>query len=103
MRMGNIWSPHGQAEQRAIDVSRPDDSWTRGPRATEPRPWRGRERSIGRYWAAVTVLDRRGTWSDKQAYDETARGLTQRFEANFREYEPFVGSEIKEVAIRAAA
>ena len=30
-------------------------------------------------------------------------GLTQRFEANFREYEPFVGSEIKEVAIRPAA
>ena len=49
------------------------------------------------------VLDPRGTWSDKKAYDETARGLTQRFEANFREYEPFVGSEIKEVAIRAAA
>src|SRR5204862_5114996 len=34
------------------------------------------------------VLDPRGTWSDKQAYDETARGLTRRFEANFREYEP---------------
>ena len=33
----------------------------------------------------------------------TARGLTHRFEANFREYEPFVGSEVKEVAIRAAA
>jgi phosphoenolpyruvate carboxykinase (ATP) len=49
------------------------------------------------------VLDRAAPWSDKQAYDETARGLTQRFEANFREYEPFVGSEIKEVAIRAAA
>jgi phosphoenolpyruvate carboxykinase (ATP) len=49
------------------------------------------------------VLDPRGTWSDKRAYDETARGLTQRFEANFREYEPFVGSEIKEVAIRPAA
>jgi phosphoenolpyruvate carboxykinase (ATP) len=49
------------------------------------------------------VLDPRGTWSDKKAYDETARGLTQRFEANFRAYEPFVGSEIKEVAIRPAA
>src|SRR5271156_2683602 len=49
------------------------------------------------------VLDPRGTWSDKEAYDETARGLTQRFEANFREYEPFVGSEIKQVAIRATA
>jgi phosphoenolpyruvate carboxykinase (ATP) len=49
------------------------------------------------------MLDPRGTWSDKKAYDETARGLTHRFEANFREYEPFVGSEIKEAAIRAAA
>ena len=49
------------------------------------------------------MLDPRGTWSDKQAYDETARGLTRRFEENFREYEPFVGSEVKEVAIRAAA
>jgi len=49
------------------------------------------------------VLDPRGTWSDKKAYDETARGLTHRFEANFREYEPFVGTEVKEVAIRAAA
>jgi len=49
------------------------------------------------------VLDPRGTWSDKKAYDEIARGLTHRFEANFREYEPFVGSEIKEAAIRAAA
>ena len=49
------------------------------------------------------VLDPRGTWSDKKAYDETARGLTHRFEANFREYEPFVGNEVKEVAIRAAA
>jgi phosphoenolpyruvate carboxykinase (ATP) len=49
------------------------------------------------------MLDPRGTWSDKKAYDETAHELTRRFEANFREYEPFVGSEIKEVAIRAAA
>ena len=51
----------------------------------------------------IEVLDPRGTWSDKRAYDETARGLTHRFEANFREYEPFVGSEVKKVAIRAAA
>jgi len=49
------------------------------------------------------VLDPRGTWSDKGAYDETARALTRRFEANFREYEPFVGNEVKEAAIRAAA
>ncbi len=49
------------------------------------------------------VLDPRGTWSDKRAYDDTARELTHRFEENFREFEPFVGSEVKEVAVRAAA
>jgi phosphoenolpyruvate carboxykinase (ATP) len=49
------------------------------------------------------VLDPRGTWSDKQAYDETARQLTRRFAANFAEFEPFVGSEVKEAAIRPAA
>jgi phosphoenolpyruvate carboxykinase (ATP) len=49
------------------------------------------------------VLDPRQTWSNKKAYDETARDLTRRFERNFTEFEPFVGSEIKEAAIRAAA
>jgi phosphoenolpyruvate carboxykinase (ATP) len=34
------------------------------------------------------VLDPRGTWTDKKAYDETARELTRRFAANFTEYEP---------------
>ncbi len=48
------------------------------------------------------VLDPRGTWSDKAAYDETARELTRRFEANFKEFEPFVDDEVKEVAVRAA-
>ena len=49
------------------------------------------------------VLDPRGTWSDKHAYDEIARNLRGRFEANFAEFEPFVGSEVKRAAIRAAA
>jgi phosphoenolpyruvate carboxykinase (ATP) len=49
------------------------------------------------------VLDPRGTWSDKTTYDETARELTRRFAANFAQFEPFVGREIKEVAVRAAA
>ena len=48
------------------------------------------------------VLDPRGTWSDKKAYDETARERTRRFAANFAEFEPFVGPEVKEVAIRPA-
>ena len=48
------------------------------------------------------VLDPRSTWSDKDAYDDTARELTRRFEANFKEFEPFVGDEVKEVAVRGA-
>ena len=48
------------------------------------------------------VLDPRGTWSDKDAYDDTARELTHRFEANFKEFEPFVGDEVKEIAVRGA-
>ncbi len=49
------------------------------------------------------VLDPRGTWSDKKAYDETARHLTHRFAANFAEFEPLVTDEVKAVAVRAAA
>ena len=51
----------------------------------------------------ANVLDPRGTWSDKRAYDEIARSLRGNFEHNFREFEPFVGSEVKRAAIRAAA
>ncbi len=49
------------------------------------------------------VLDPRATWANKKAYDETVRGLTRDFERNFAGYEPHVGSEVKKVAIRAAA
>jgi len=49
------------------------------------------------------ILDPRGTWSDKRTYDETARELTRRFEANFAAFEPYVGDEVKDVAIRPAA
>jgi phosphoenolpyruvate carboxykinase (ATP) len=49
------------------------------------------------------VLDPRGTWPDKRAYDEVARSLRGRFEHNFTAFEPFVGSEVKRAAIRAAA
>ena len=50
-----------------------------------------------------SVLDPRRTWSDQRGYDETARGLRGRFEHNFKEFEPYVGSEVKRAAIRAAA
>jgi phosphoenolpyruvate carboxykinase (ATP) len=49
------------------------------------------------------VLDPRGTWPDTHAYDEVARSLRGRFEDNFGKYEPFVDSEVKRAAIRAAA
>jgi phosphoenolpyruvate carboxykinase (ATP) len=49
------------------------------------------------------VLDPRRTWSNRRAYDETARDLTRRFAANFDQFEPFVGDEVKDVAIHAAA
>jgi phosphoenolpyruvate carboxykinase (ATP) len=49
------------------------------------------------------VLDPRRTWSNKRAYDETARELTHRFERNFDPFEPFVGSAVRDVAIRSAA
>jgi phosphoenolpyruvate carboxykinase (ATP) len=51
----------------------------------------------------ANVLDPRASWANKKAYDETARDLTRRFEHNFTEFEPFVGSNIKDAAIRAAA
>ncbi len=49
------------------------------------------------------VLDPRNTWGDKQAYDLTVRDLTQRFEANFKQFEPYVGEAVREAGIRAAA
>jgi phosphoenolpyruvate carboxykinase (ATP) len=51
----------------------------------------------------ANVLDPRGTWPDKRAYDEVARGLRGRFEHNFTEFEPFVDNDVKRAAIRAAA
>jgi phosphoenolpyruvate carboxykinase (ATP) len=49
------------------------------------------------------VLNARNTWSDKAAYDETAREVAKRFEKNFQQFEPYVGNDIKEAAVRAAA
>jgi phosphoenolpyruvate carboxykinase (ATP) len=49
------------------------------------------------------VLNARDTWSDKGAYDDTARELTKRFEANFKKFEPYVGTDVKAAAIHAAA
>jgi phosphoenolpyruvate carboxykinase (ATP) len=49
------------------------------------------------------VLMARNTWSDKGAYDQTARDLTKRFETNFKKFEDYVGPEVKKAAIYAVA
>jgi phosphoenolpyruvate carboxykinase (ATP) len=49
------------------------------------------------------VLNARSTWSDKSAYDETARELTKRFEQNFKKFEPYVGNDVRAAGIHAAA
>ncbi len=49
------------------------------------------------------VLDPKSTWGDKLAYDRTARDLTQRFEANFKQFESYVADDVKAAGIYAAA
>src|SRR5689334_2330267 len=51
----------------------------------------------------ANVLNPRNTWSDKGAYDETARELTKRFESNFKKFETYVGNDVKAAGIHAAA
>ncbi len=49
------------------------------------------------------VLDPRNGWSDKAAYERTARDLIAAFERNFAGFESAVGADVKAAAIRAAA
>jgi phosphoenolpyruvate carboxykinase (ATP) len=49
------------------------------------------------------VLDPRNTWSDKPAYDDTAREVAKRFESNLVQFEAHVSAKVKKIAIRAAA
>jgi len=49
------------------------------------------------------VLLPRKTWRDPGAYDEAARDVARRFDANFRQFEPFVDERVKAAAIRPAA
>ncbi len=51
----------------------------------------------------VEVLTPRNTWSDKGAYDDAARGLAARFQANFQQFESAVDDKVKAAAIRPAA
>ena len=49
------------------------------------------------------VLNPKSTWSDKKAYDKTARDVARMFEENFKEFEPQVDASVKEAAIHGAA
>jgi len=49
------------------------------------------------------VLQPKNTWKDKKAYDLTAHDLTQRFEANFKQFESYVDDGVKAAGIHAAA
>ncbi|MGQ9689605.1 MAG: phosphoenolpyruvate carboxykinase (ATP) [Desulfobaccales bacterium] len=47
-------------------------------------------------WVPPEVLRPRDTWSDKEAYDRTARELIAKFAANFEEYAPLVEPAVRE-------
>ena len=47
------------------------------------------------------VFTPRDTWTDKQAYDTTARDLVGRFQANFEKYAEYVDETVVAAAPRA--
>ena len=49
------------------------------------------------------VLNPKNTWADGTAYDEMAREVAKRFEANFKQFEGHVGAEVTAAGIHAAA
>ena len=49
------------------------------------------------------VLNPKNTWKDKKAYDNAARDVVRRFEANFKQFEGHVDGKIWQAGIRAAA
>ncbi|HEU4969385.1 phosphoenolpyruvate carboxykinase [Sphingomonas sp.] len=49
-----------------------------------------------------SILDPRGTWADKDAYDQTARKLVQQFIDNFAQFEAHVDEGVRQSAPKAA-
>jgi len=49
------------------------------------------------------VLNPRDTWSDKRAYDDTARELTGRFEQNFKRFDAHVSAEVRAAGVHSPA
>ena len=50
----------------------------------------------------TALLDPRGTWADKDAYDAQAAKLVEMFSENFAQYVPYVGDDVKAAAPSAA-
>ena len=50
----------------------------------------------------AALLDPRGTWGDKAAYDAQARKLVQMFSDNFAQYEAHIDDDVRAAAIGAA-
>ncbi|MGB0498491.1 MAG: phosphoenolpyruvate carboxykinase [Rubricella sp.] len=48
------------------------------------------------------LLNPRRTWDDKAAYDAQAQKLVSMFAENFAQYDPFVGDDVRQVALTAA-
>ena len=48
------------------------------------------------------ILDPRGTWADKQAYDATAAKLVDLFNDNFAQFAEHVDQGVREAAPKAA-
>ncbi len=48
------------------------------------------------------ILDPRGTWADRAAYDAQAQDLVARFRENFTQYDSHVDDGIKDAAPKAA-
>ncbi len=46
-----------------------------------------------------TLLDPRGTWADKAAYDAQAAKLVAMFSDNFEKYVPYIDDDVKAAAI----
>jgi phosphoenolpyruvate carboxykinase (ATP) len=50
----------------------------------------------------TAILDPRGTWADKAAYDQTAKKLVGQFIANFAQFEEHVDEGVRQAAPKAA-
>ncbi|MHA1599984.1 MAG: phosphoenolpyruvate carboxykinase [Alphaproteobacteria bacterium] len=50
----------------------------------------------------AAVLNPKTTWADQAAYEQTARQLSVRFEANFKQFEPYVSDAVKAAGIHAS-